>query len=428
MRLFHKSCLAAAMAAAVVSVLIMTIGTASAQSGGNSGSINGIVQDPSGAVVPNATVEIHQAVSGYDQTTTTDSKGNFSFPNVPFNPYHMTVTAAGFAQHAQDVEVRSVVPARMSRSVLTVAGSSDTVTVEAGADLLENDPTFHTDVDKNLFDKLPLESASSSLSSLVTLTTPGIAADSNGLFHGLGDHAENSFSVDGQPITDQQSKVFSNQIPLESVQSMEVISGAPPAEYGGKTSVVIVATTRSGQGVTTPHGSVTTSYGAFGTSNVASRSRLRRSKVGKLYLGRRPEQRPVPRSAGIRRDARQGQRRESLRPGGLSILDRGFAALEFGIHPLLVPDAKFLRLAIGDAVEWSGGRQRRPRSRWQRRRPGRPAFPDQDLQHRAYLDSIAQSHHRVHFGRFCPARRDTTTIPAPIHSRTSGRPVCRAKP
>jgi hypothetical protein len=51
---------------------------------------------------------------------------------------------------------------------------------------------------------------------------------------------------------------------------MEVISGAPPAEYGGKTSVVIVATTRSGQGVTTPHGSVTTSYGTFGTSNVAA--------------------------------------------------------------------------------------------------------------------------------------------------------------
>jgi len=104
----------------------------------------------------------------------------------------------------------------------------------------------------------------------VTQSTPGIAADSNGLFHGLGDHAENSFSVDGQPITDQQSKVFSNQIPLDSVQSLEVISGAPPAEYGGKTSVVIVATTRSGQGVKPPHGSVTASYGSFGTSNVAA--------------------------------------------------------------------------------------------------------------------------------------------------------------
>ena len=90
-------------------------------------------------------------------------------------------------------------------------------------------------------------------------------ADSNGLFHGLGDHAENSFSVDGQPITDQQSKVFSNQIPSESIQSMEVISGAPPAEYGDKTSVVIKVTTRSGQGVARPTGSITAGYGSFGS-------------------------------------------------------------------------------------------------------------------------------------------------------------------
>ena len=135
-----------------------------------------------------------------------------------------------------------------------------------GSDLVENDSTFHTDVDRGLFDKLPLESQSSSLSSLVTLSSPGVAADSNGLFHGLGDHASNSFSIDGQPITDQQSKVFSNQIPSNAIQSIEVISGAPPAEFGGKTSLVIQVTTRSGLGVTKPTGSVTTSYGTFGSA------------------------------------------------------------------------------------------------------------------------------------------------------------------
>ena len=234
----------------------------------NSASLGGAVLDPSGAVVPNATVEIHNPVSHLDRSTTTDSSGRFSFPNVPFNPYHLSVTGAGFAPYSQDVELRSAVPLDVKIN-LQVAGSAESVTVEAsGADLLENDPTFHTDVDRGLFDKVPLESQSSSLSSLVTLASPGIAADSNGLFHGLGDHAENSFSVDGQPITDQQSKVFSNQIPLDSVQSMEVISGAPPAEYGDKTSIVINVTTRSGQGVTTPHGSVIASYGSFGTSSL----------------------------------------------------------------------------------------------------------------------------------------------------------------
>src|SRR6202000_2147178 len=101
------------------------------------------------------------------------------------------------------------------------------------------------------------------------VSTPGVSADSNGLFHGLGDHASNSFSVDGQSITDQQSKVFSNQLPATSIQSMEVISGAPPAEYGDKTSLVIQVTTRSGQGVTTPTGSVTASYGTFGSATGA---------------------------------------------------------------------------------------------------------------------------------------------------------------
>ena len=103
----------------------------------------------------------------------------------------------------------------------------------------------------------------------MTLASPGVAADSNGLFHGLGDHAENSFSIDGQPITDQQSKVFSNQLPVDAVQSLEVIQGAPPAEFGGKTSLVIVATTRSGLGVRKPHGDVTASYGTFGSTNGA---------------------------------------------------------------------------------------------------------------------------------------------------------------
>ncbi|MBZ5718879.1 MAG: carboxypeptidase regulatory-like domain-containing protein [Acidobacteriia bacterium] len=238
------------------------------QSGGSSSLISGSVVDPSGAVVPNATVEIHNPVSGFDRTALTDNAGKFGFPNVPFNPYHMTVTRQGFAAYAQDVDVRSNVPLVLSIT-LQISGSSETVTVESTAsDLLENDPTGHTDVDRGLFDKIPLESQSSSISSLVTLAAPGVAADSNGLFHGLGDHASNSFNVDGQPITDQQSKIFSNQIPVDSIDSLEVIEGAPPAEYGGKTSLIIRATTRSGQGVTAPHGSITTSYGSFGSANV----------------------------------------------------------------------------------------------------------------------------------------------------------------
>ncbi|HXO88714.1 MAG TPA: TonB-dependent receptor [Candidatus Acidoferrales bacterium] len=247
--------------------LLAAVPAALAQNAGNSTVVAGTVADPTGAVIPGATVTIHNPVSQFERSTTTDASGNFSFQNVPFNPYHMSVNAQGFAGYAQDIDVRSSVPLSIKVS-LQLAGATSTVTVEAAGDLLETDSTAHTDVDRQLIQDLPLESSSSSISSLVTLASPGIAADSNGLFHGLGDHAENSFSLDGQPITDQQSKVFSNQIPVDAVQSLEVIDGAPPAEYGDKTSVVIDVTTRSGQGMTTPHGAITGSYGAFGTSNL----------------------------------------------------------------------------------------------------------------------------------------------------------------
>jgi len=116
-----------------------------AQSVGNSGSVNGAVLDPTGAVVAQAAVHLHNVVSGFERTTTTDASGKFSITNVPLNPYHVTVTAAGFAIYAQDVDVRSSVPISLNIG-LKVAGSSTAVTVESEAgDLLENDSTFHTD-------------------------------------------------------------------------------------------------------------------------------------------------------------------------------------------------------------------------------------------------------------------------------------------
>ena len=234
-------------------------------SSGSSGTVRGLVLDPSGAAIVGATVNIQNPVSGYTRSTLTDGQGKFQFDNLPFNPYHLSGAAPSFQAGEQDVDVKSPIPLDV-RFSLKIGTASTTVSVSAEAkDLIEVDSVSHTDVDRGLFDKLPLESSSSSLSSLVTLSAPGTSADSNGLFHGFGDHASNSFSVDGQKITDQQSKVFSNQIPVDSVQSLEVIQGAPPAEYGDKTSLVIVVTTRSGLGVDQAHGEVTGSYGSFGT-------------------------------------------------------------------------------------------------------------------------------------------------------------------
>ena len=88
-------------------------------------------------------------------------------------------------------------------------------------------------------------------------------ADSNGFFHPVGDHAQTQFSIDNQPITDQQSRLYSNQISQDAVQSMEVITGVAPAEYGDKSSLVVHIVTKSGLDQAKPTGSASFGYGSF---------------------------------------------------------------------------------------------------------------------------------------------------------------------
>ena len=235
-----------------------------AQSLGTAGTITGIVTDPNNAVVAGATVTIKNAVTGFERTTATDAEGVYSFKNIPPNNYQITVSAEGFQNTAQNIVVRNSVPMQVPIT-LNVAGATATVNISADAVNVENIPTTHTDVDQTLIKKLPLTSPGAGLSEAVTLTSPGVVADSNGFFHPLGDHAQTQYSIDNQPITDQQSKAFSTQIPVNAVQSLEVITGATPAEYGDKTSLVVNAITRSGLNAPKPFGSLTSTYGSFET-------------------------------------------------------------------------------------------------------------------------------------------------------------------
>lgn len=232
---------------------------------GAAGTVDGTVTDPSGAAIPGATVSIKAALTGYHRSTTTDATGAFHFPNVPLNTYHLEATSTGFTATHQDVQVRSTVPISLTVR-LEIAGSETSVTVESGgADFLENVAYAHNDVDRATLDKLPVASPGAALSDAITLSTPGVVADSNGFFHPLGDHAQTTYSIDGQPVSDQQSKQFSIQMPLNAIQSMELITGAPSAEFGDKTSLVVNATTRSGLGQRKPTGNLNVGYGSFGT-------------------------------------------------------------------------------------------------------------------------------------------------------------------
>jgi len=230
----------------------------------SAGTVNGTVTDPSGAAIAGAMITLHNPVTGFAQTAMTDQTGAFKFTNVPFNSYHLEAKAQGFTPGEKDVPVHTTVPVNLSLQ-LQLAGAQTSIQVEAsGADMLENIPTAHNDVDQSQLATLPMSSPAAGLSDAITLTTPGVVADSNGFFHPLGDHAQTSYYVDGQPINDQQSKAFSTQLPENAFESMELVTGSPSAQYGDKTSLVVDAVTKSGLGRKF-FGDVDTSYGSFGT-------------------------------------------------------------------------------------------------------------------------------------------------------------------
>ena len=86
----------------------------------------------------------------------------------------------------------------------------------------------------------------------VLVTFPGFAQNANGAIHPRGAHNQMTYVVDGLPISDQLTGAFANALDVGVVQTVELITGNIPAEFGSKVSGVAVVTSRSGLGTGRP--------------------------------------------------------------------------------------------------------------------------------------------------------------------------------
>ena len=252
--------------AGIVFLVLATVGQpfVEAQGLGGAGTVQGTVKDPTGAVMVSVLVTLASPVSGFNRQVSTGADGRFVFRNLPPNAYHLEIATQGFQPLERDVDVRTSVPIELDLALALAGETSSVQVVGHASDLTERDPTGHTDIDQSLVAKLPLE-PTSTLNQVITLASPGVVGDANGFFHPMGDHAQSQFSIDNQPVTDQQSRIYSNQISTDAVQSMEVINGVPPAEFGDKDSLVVRIVTKSGLDQKRPTGSLMASFGSFST-------------------------------------------------------------------------------------------------------------------------------------------------------------------
>ncbi|MDX6612826.1 MAG: hypothetical protein QOD75_2012 [Blastocatellia bacterium] len=263
----------------LLTLLVFVALTASAQT--RIGTVTGSVKDPNGALVPGATVIISQPVTGYKQSVQTDSQGAFRLVNVPFNTYHLRAEASGFQAAEQSIDLESALPTDIDLTVgVGVEAANVTVTAD-NSGLLEADRTSSdTDISQTVLER-PTGAAPSRAIESIVASTPGFVTDDNGRMHPRGSESQVQYVVDGVPITDNLSAIFSTSLDSRTMRTVEVLTGGIPAEFGDRLAGVINVNTRSGlEGPT--QGGVSFSGGSFSTGEVGADFATHTKKFGFL--------------------------------------------------------------------------------------------------------------------------------------------------
>ncbi|HKP73368.1 MAG TPA: TonB-dependent receptor [Pyrinomonadaceae bacterium] len=244
------------------------------------GTVQGTVRDPTGALVPNATVRIFESTTGYQQTAQTNEQGEYKFFNIPFHIYTVRVEAPGFQPAEKPIDLETAIPLVVDFA-LSVAAASETVTVTENASLIEADKTSSdTSVSQTLLER-PLGAVPSRGIEAIVASAPGFAPDDNGRLHPRGSESQVQYVIDGVPITDNLSAIFATSLDARTMRTVEVMTGGISAEFGDKLGGVVNVNTRSGRELPT-QGGVTFSGGSFSTGEIGADFSTRTSKFGLL--------------------------------------------------------------------------------------------------------------------------------------------------
>ena len=206
------------------------------------GTLSGVVRDPTQAGVPGAVVRISNRTTGFHRQTSTDLRGHFRFNNLPFDPYLLQAEAPNFQVWEGLVRVRSNLPVKVEVT-LSLTTTTQSIRVEA---LVEADSQgLETDLDQSFIERQPGAQPSAALQAVIA-TVPGWSSEDNGLLHVRGVDDGFLFLIDGFPLSDRSDRLFAGSPQTEMIQSMQVINGHLPVEYGYASGAVIHITPKSG--------------------------------------------------------------------------------------------------------------------------------------------------------------------------------------
>ena len=230
-----------------------------------SAGIQGMVKDPTGALVVKAKVEVAGPALIGTKKAETDQGGYYRFANLPPGVYSLTVTAAGFRTFKQEQIALEVGHLPSIEVRLEVGAVSETVEVSSQAALIDaTQSKVQTNISANSLDNLPTQT--NSFQSVIQFA-PGARSEplqSSGNLNGYqidgASNSENSYLVEGQETASLQDGHSAANVPMDFIQEVQVKSSGFEAEYGGALGGVVNVVQKRGSNEW--HGSLFTYYRA----------------------------------------------------------------------------------------------------------------------------------------------------------------------
>jgi hypothetical protein len=226
-----------------------------------SGSVTGMVTDPSKAVVPGAKVTFTDVGKGFEYKATTDATGRFLLRSIPPSTYQLKVEAEGFETHIRDGIALEVNQNANIDVTLKVRGTAQAIEVKGVTPLLSTqDAVTGQEVDRTFVDAMPLIGRGALD---LAFLAPGVNPTPGGTFGSTNsEFSQNNFSsnggrnstadllVDGGSVTsyEQNSTI---QVPLytpsvDDIQEFKIQQNNFGAEYGYSAGTIVNIVTRSG--------------------------------------------------------------------------------------------------------------------------------------------------------------------------------------
>jgi len=235
-----------------LALIVLALMAAPAWPQSSNGSVRGIVQDPTKAVIPNVTVVLTNTATGVELRTVSNGVGLYVFPSVIPGPYKIAVEFAGMNKFEATVEVQTQQSATVEIT-LQPAGTQTTVTVQDVTPVVTTDTaSLGYTLERARIEQLPINGRN-----VMTLmnTVPGVTFDSDGNLRTFGGRVgTHDIVLDGAALTDE---VYGggtvNRPPgLDSIQEFHVEVNTSSAKYSRPTNITL--TTKSGSNAI--HGSL----------------------------------------------------------------------------------------------------------------------------------------------------------------------------